>query len=302
MVTVRLPRSGPSGGSSDDLGQLLTFSHPCEAGGTDGKDSRVFMAPATSRFELKLDTAEVVRLTRSRRHTYTLFVRVGEAASAFLARLDDHVVRTVKANVRSWFEHQMNKNLVDEYYRRSTELGERGRVLGRFVFVSEEPPPDVVEVGSGAKLTLLLVGLQFRQQYFTCVWKLVGAKAGSGSGSGSDRQEQQQPAAAEPPSRPRSPPPPPRVAKPSFDTYRFGDAEEVADDQDGDGDEYVGPSAEDRDYMRASLVGRLVQMEQDQQTRLDDVRDMLATLYRCGGGGGDLDVIAELEDRIGERG
>ena len=99
MVTVRLPRSGVASGIAEgaDLGDLLNFAHPAEA--CDGNDSRVFTALVTTKLEVKLDAAEVTRLTRSRRHTYTLFARSGDAAASFLARLDEHVVRVVKSRI-----------------------------------------------------------------------------------------------------------------------------------------------------------------------------------------------------------
>ncbi len=320
MVTVRLPRSGPAVGLPEDaeLGDVVTFAHPAEA--SDGNDSRVFTACATTKLELKLDASEVTRLTRSRRHTYTLFVRAGDAATEFLARLDDHVVRVVKSNVRSWFEHQMNKNLVDEYYRRSTELNERGRVLCRFVFVSDAPPPDAVEVGSSARLTLQLVGLQFRQQYFTAVWRLAGARQqphGDSADAGSGRLEappsptasvaaservggsrRKHRASAPPPQQAQAQAQARAQAQAAFGAYSF---HEDAPDGAQDDDEYLGPSAEERDGLRASLLGRLVQLEQNQQTRLDDVRDMLATFSRSAAGEDDLGVIAELEDRLEQR-
>ena len=316
MVTVRLPRSGPAAGLPEDaeLGDVVAFAHPAEA--SDGNDSRVFTACATTKLELKLDASEVTRLTRSRRHTYTLFVRAGDAATEFLARLDDHVVRVVKANVRSWFEHQMNKNLVDEYYRRSTELNERGRVLCRFVFVSDAPPPDAIEVGSSARLTLQLVGLQFRQQYFTAVWRLAGARQQQQGHPGAADGDRERPEAPPSPTasvaaseqvggsrrkhRASAHPPQQAQAQAAFGAYRFHeDARDASDAQDDD--EYIGPSAEERDGLRASLLGRLVQLEQNQQTRLDDVRDMLATFSRSAAGEDDLGVIAELEDRLEQR-
>ena len=289
MVQVRLSGSPSASAEDVDLARSLCFEHPAESG--DSSDSRVFVATVSgsSKFVLKLDTAEVASLTRSRRHTYTLIAGVAEGAAAFLARMDQHVVRVVKANVRTWFEHSMNKNLVDEYYRRSSQHGEQGRPLGRFVLHSEAPPPESLEVGAPARLTLQMVGLQFRQQYFTCVWKLVSVKplpAGHarmpafapGSGNDQDPDEEASVGQREQP-----------------DQYRFRDDQEDAPPLDDDQDEPVAPSAEELHTIRASLMAKLEELERSRQTRLDDARDMIATLVRSSD---DLGVLADLDARL----
>ena len=288
MTMVRVRLSSSSAGSTDgeiDLARSLSFDHPAESG--DSSDSRVFLAPVGggSKFVLKLDTTEVVSLTRSRRHTYTLLAAVAEGAAAFLARMDQHVVRIVKANVRAWFEHSMNKNLVEEYYRRSSQLDEHGRMLGRFVLQSDAPPPDSLEVGSPARLTLQLVGLQFRQQYFTCVWKLVSNKPCNQMRVPAFRDDGDEAEASE------------MHAPPVHHQYGFRDDDEQRDLDYDDEQDPAAPTAEELHGIRVTLMAKLEELERSRQTRLDDARDMIATLVR---GSDDIGVLAELDARLDE--
>lgn len=265
MVQVRLVAdSADEGGCGVDLSRALSFDNPVEAG--DGGDGRVFLATVSSKFSIKLDTVEVTRIARSRRNMYTLLAHVTDPVASFLARLDQHVVSVVKSNVRTWFEHSMNKNLVDEYYRRTSEVGNHGRISGRFVLLSDVPPPETLEVSSGARLNLQLVGLQFRQQYFTCVWQLISHRALSG-----------------------------RRRIPAFtQAYSFEDDMEQQDNEDED----IGPSAEERHTICTSLMSRLEELERACQMRLDNARDMIATLAA---GSNDLGVVADIEARLDEQ-
>lgn len=252
-----------------DANSLLTFSPPSDT--FEPKDSRVLTATATcasdgKRLDVRL-TATVMRLTQCRKNTYTLFLQATDAATLFMSRLDDSVVSTVKSNVKSWFEHSMNRDLVDEYYRRSSEVHGGKDITCRFVLASDTPPPDMLEVGSAARITLQLIGLQFRQQYFTCLWKIVGVREGP---QGCRIQKQ-----------------------PQF-MFLNDDHHHHHHDHHDDDDGYIGPSAEDRATIRSAIVDKLVEMEKEQQTRLDDVRDMLSTIDRCS----ELDVIADLMDRL----
>ena len=149
--------------------------------------ARAVIGANRSALQLALKGATVDRVTHTRADFHTLFVRMpvgptvrekkGRACSQvvtggdlkkFTDSLDLHVTDVAKGKVDEWFNRSMSGDLVEEYYRGSTT----STPSLRFVISGNLSELSLVH-GSSVNITVQLVGVQFRSQYFTCVWKIV---------------------------------------------------------------------------------------------------------------------------------
>lgn len=162
------PKKASSSASTSDLS--------CTARASFGSNRSVF--------QITLNGATVDRVTHTRADFHTLFVRMpmgpvvkegkkksrviaGGNLKAFSDSLDLHVIDVAKGKVDEWFNRTMSGDLIEEYYRGSTTSAPSLR------FVISGEVSDRLTAGSIVNITVQLVGVQFRSQYFTCVWKIV---------------------------------------------------------------------------------------------------------------------------------
>jgi len=271
----------------------LRFSAPKDA--EDRGDSKVctaraFLLPGKGALRLEVHCAELAKVTHSRRDAHTLtFAQAASqscAFTSFLMSLDARVLEVAKASTDVWFMHKMNADLVEEYYRGSTAPTVGHGIGARFVIDATPQLPDALVAGARVDIVLQLIGLQFRPQYFTCVWKVLSSAA---SPLPEEAVAEQQPVRR----RRTSPAAATAPAVPAF----LDDEEGERDDDDAG--EYAGPDAEQRAELRRTLMDRLMRLERDEQDRIDAVRDMIRVLDGATPGE-DLGVIAEMDERLGE--
>lgn len=169
----------------------LKFSAPKKAASSSDHSciARASFGSDRSAFQITLKGASVDRVTHTRADFHTLFVRLpvgpvvkekkGKKSSAvtvsggdlkkFTDSLDLHVMEVAKGKVEEWFNRSMSEDLIEEYYRGSTTSAQT--LSTRFVISGDLS--DRLSAGSPLDITVQLVGVQFRSQYFTCVWKIV---------------------------------------------------------------------------------------------------------------------------------
>jgi hypothetical protein len=225
--------------------------------------AKAFIMPGKTPLRLRVRGCLVTKVAESRKNSPTMFVRAsgGSSLTAYAMALDDHVVQVAKTNIDAWFLHKMNADLVEEYYRGSTATDSTHGVVGRFVLSGRLP--ETLAVGASYDLTLHLVGVQFRRQYFTAVWTLLAH----------DAVEADQ-------------------APPAF----FESSEEEDDEED---DDYAGPAGEEEcAELRQAVTARLLAAECAQEERLHAVRDLIRVLDAAPLR--DLRTLADVEERLEE--
>ena len=129
-------------------------------------------------FVLTLNGGTVDRVFHTRADFHTLFVKLptkkklknplGGELKMFVDSLDKHVIDVAKGKVDEWFNRTMSGDLVEEYYRGSTTSAPSLRFV-----ISGDLPEEKLLSGALVNVSLQLVGVQFKQQYFTCVWKIT---------------------------------------------------------------------------------------------------------------------------------
>ena len=264
--------------------QLLRFTAPKDA--EDRGDSKVctaraFLLPGKGSLRIRLTSVPVTKVTHSRRDAHTLSVSVGQGGElqSFLLALDARVLEVAQASTDAWFMSKMNADLVEEYYRgcSAAQLGHGS--VGRFVVDGAPELPTAIAAGASVDVLLQLVGLQFRPQYFTCVWKVVRAAAANA---------QVQPA--------EEAHPPPKTGpkrQPSFAFSNDGDGEGDASDDDGC---TAGPTAEERAELRQGLMTKLMSLESYELDRIDALREMIRALDAASID--DLGVLGDVDTRL----
>ena len=256
LLRFSAPKETAGGGGAG--GEAEDGKKPAGGGSERSCTARAFLLPGKGALKVAFRGASIARVTHARRDAHTVFVEVAEGAGkrrgapqqthtrmhAFLATLDARVLEVAKANVTAWFSHRMNDDLVEEYYRGGL-TGGGGGLLARFVVSGAPELPEPLAAGACVDVTMQLVGLQFRSQYFTCVWKVAAVRA------------------ADPP-----PAPPLRRASEDGGFFLLDDDEddgggEADGDDDSDLDEAsLGPTAEVCAEMRQALASRLAAAEQ----------------------------------------
>ena len=278
-----------------DLGQLR-FTAPKDA--EDRGDSKVclakaFMLPGKGSLKIRLEGASIVKVTHSRADTHTVSIAIPgfeSDLSAFLLSLDSRVLEVAQSNTNAWFLHKMNADLVEEYYRGCSSALPRAGIVGRFVIdgTGELPKAAAVAKAAPVSLALQLVGLQFRPQYFTCIWRLLDASA---SASPPAPASAPSPASASAHEHEHAP-----AAHQHKKSFSF-----VEEDEEGflsDDDDNSGPSMELRAELRQDLMSRLITLQSNEQGRMDALLDMIRTLDQSSLH--DLDVISEIDQRLSD--
>ena len=213
------------------------------------------------------------------------------------------MLQVAQSNTDVWFMHKMNADLVEEYYRGCS--GPAGGTQGRFVLAAESLPPDFLlacaDGGSPPRLDLQLqlVGLQFRPQYFTCVWKLASARLSPTPlptppvepARGTD-DDLGVPVLSDKKAASKKQKPAPPVQMPLF----RDDDDDDDDDDDEDSDDEIGPSAEERAELRNALKSKLLMLESDELGRIEALRVMIRRLE--GSSMNDLGVIGDIEEML----
>ncbi len=294
---VVLPDAGKIASMADFDAAALRFTAPKEA--EDKGDSKVctaraFLLPGKGALRLMLRGAAVAKVTHSRRDAHTVSVAMPPRAGplqAFLLALDARVLEVAQSSTDAWFMHKMNADLVEEYYRGSTH----GTVC-RFVVDGTLELPPVVEGahvdGARVDMVLQLVGLQFRPQYFTCVWKVLRASAAVAV-EASDASDASEASDGE-----KEDAPPPLHKKKTRKNLQFAFEDDSLPSSDNEDDEYVGPTAEQRAELRQSLMEKLMSLESYEQDRIDSLRDMIRVLDSASPD--DLGVLGDIDERLAE--
>lgn len=237
-----------------------------------------------SALEIALDRVRVSRVANVRQDTRTVYFDlphvpkktkkndedVGEFLSDFLKKLDGHAIGSAKANVESWFGKNMLDDLIEEYYKgsivvkcaldasnasKASKASHASESLqARFVIM--DCPEDVLATDARFDIRLRLEGIQFRSQYFTCVWTLVDAIPIPDDVDSNNTR---------------------------FEGFFLSDDEgtesvdSVDTDTDGDAvdDEDFGPTMEDRAEMRQALASRLATMDREWTAKADEAASWL---------------------------
>lgn len=258
------PRDERAPGDTDVLTDILSrvrfaAPRPCAADTGDVCMARAYLMPARTAFRIRVRSCGIVKTCESRKNCYTLYVKTSERRSRsslthFLMSLDARVIEVAKANVDAWFKHNMNADLIEEYYKgNTTPIIDHG-VAARFAVDGRLPPSIKQLVGPStagcADLHLQLVGVQFRRQYFTCIWKVISCD------------------------------PSPTAAAALLVNNCLLTSDDEDADQDADrelGDEF-GPTPDEYADMRACLMDRLLALERDTSNTLNRVQELICIL------------------------
>ena len=234
---------GPGVGPVDAKFDALRFLPPREQSESSGEAciAKAYMMPGKAALRVKLIGCQVTGIRESRKNAPTVLARASKATIALLMSLDEHVLSIVKTNVDAWFLHRMHADLVEEYYRGNTATHIKHGVLGRFVLDGERTA--VVTDGAIVDLHMQFVGIQFRRQYFTPVWKVLSAEPSDA-----------------------------KATPTSFEDAE--DGEEYDDD--------LGPMIEECAEMRQALMAHLLRQEREHEDRLDKLREMIVALSASG--------------------
>jgi hypothetical protein len=258
--TVEIDIEAQSDGIGLDMASLkLSAPRTMPSDKDDVCMAKAVVMPAKAVLKLRVRNLKVARIVDGR--IPTLLARVGRPVRDFLMALDSRVVATTKENNAAWFLHQMDADLVEDYYRSSTVTDAAHGVLARFVLDSTPIPPHLLSPCNVVDAVLQLVGVQFRRQYYTVVWKVVSSVA----------------------------------AEVQSCAFGLSDGDDSASESDADD---VGPTDEDTMELRRALASRLLEEESVQEDRLDTLRDLLRTLDASPVT--DLTTLNVVDERFGE--
>ena len=282
----------------------IRFTAPKDA--EDRGDSKVctaraYVLPGKGALRISVVNATVEKLTHSRRDAHTLFVCNADARgrrddfAAFMRQLDVRVLEVAQGNTDAWFMHKMNADLVEEYYR-----GCAAATASRFVLQTEALQPELLAPrppGATFDMQLQLVGLQFRPQYFTCVWKVASVRASPPSEETEEEQDRPDEDDDEDEDAFAVSPRPARRDRRHTPMFVM-DPEEGDDayENDDDDDDGFGPTAEERAEIRQGLMSRLMRLESDQQGRVEALRGMIRAIDSAPAE--DLGVLGSVEEQL----
>jgi hypothetical protein len=141
---------------------------------------KAVVIPGKGELRINMLGCEMVGVRESRKNAPTLLAKAPKQALALLMQLDEHVLQVAKANIDTWFLHAMHGDLVEEYYRGATDTHIKHGVMARFVIEGAlDTDVDLATSGNLVDLQLRFVGVKFRRQHFTPVWKLIAATPSS---------------------------------------------------------------------------------------------------------------------------
>lgn len=124
-----------------------------------------------------------------REFEWTAALKVPRAQQRVLLALDAAALRAATEGVSTWFRADLDPVLLHEYFRASVQVEDRRGAVVRIAFSADpEIMTDVIEqqrhdapTRRRYDVTLQLVGLFFKRQYFTLVWRVVSWDASSRS-------------------------------------------------------------------------------------------------------------------------
>ena len=129
------------------------------------------LIPGSKRLHVCATNASIKSITDGVSKTRKITVNVSKDQARQFMALDAVVLDYVKLHVEQWFDGKMDDALVEEYYRPTIVADSGNGVCAKMHVVSKGLPKDLREGDHSLRLQLL--GIQFRRQHFTLVWKYV---------------------------------------------------------------------------------------------------------------------------------
>lgn len=129
------------------------------------------LAPGSKRLHVCATNASIKSVTDGVSKTRKITVNLSKDQARQFMALDAVVLDYVKLHVEQWFDGKMDDALVEEYYRPTVVADSGNGVCAKLHVVSKGLPKDLREGDHSLRLQLL--GIQFRKQHFTLVWKYV---------------------------------------------------------------------------------------------------------------------------------
>ena len=238
-------------GGFAEVFDAIRFAPPKEDGeSSDACVAKAYVMPGRAALRVALRGCKVVRVRESRKNVPTVHFLCGRHELEMLMALDERVVAIAKTSIDAWFMHKMNPDLVEEYYRGNTETDIKHGIVARIVIDGKLAKRMASPSETPVDVTLRLVGVQFRRQFFTPVWKIVSAEPSSIKSVS---------------------------CHPSFlvDDQVDGDDITGEDEQDD-----AGPTQDECLEMRQTLMATLIAREGKVEDDLNKVRHLIQRLYR----------------------
>lgn len=284
--------------SLSSVSKTLKFKSPKE---TDDVFVCHAVLPQGKRMQMRLNKARVSSVTDGVSKTRKIALNISRDQAKQLLTLDGMVLNYVKSHIEGWFDGKMDDALIEEYYR-PTVVADSGNGVCAKVLVSSKGVPKTLSAGDHS-VCLQLVGIQFRKQHFSLVWKFVDfvekekekdedndeedndydyeddERSMLAGGRSSGQNEHVNPSTSKRRNKNDT------DKKQRRQSYGFvSDSEDVAEnlatsidperDGDGEGDEEPPlPSWDEYESMREEAAARLAAAQKDLQIKLETVKD-----------------------------
>lgn len=149
--------------------------------------------PDNKRLQIRMESGKVAGIAEGVNKTHKVTIDVSKDQAKQLMKLDDIVLTQVKHNMEKWFHGTMDESLIEDYYRPLVVADAGKGVCVKAVVVSRT----LSDLRQGDRdVVLQLVGIQFKKQHFSLVWKFVSAvhappapPSCGEDGAGEDRNE-----------------------------------------------------------------------------------------------------------------
>lgn len=211
---------------------------------------RAYLGTGKHNLKICLKNVVIAKSSESRKNVHTLYIRPqSKKVVRFFSDFDAHVVQATQKSSADWFSVDMNPSLVEEYYKGSCAVRNDGTHIRTVIEGAIPKSIDPSDTHCPVNIELSLVGIQFRRQYFTAVWKIASASK----------------------------------ATPTMSCL-FGDDEEDDDPVDSDNDEdnddgkEDGPPYEERIEIRSELLERLRKEVAHRSTDISRLQSILEDL------------------------
>lgn len=158
--------TGDDDESLNNVSKTLRFKSPKEV---DDVYLCSAVLPQSKRLNVQIENGDVVGVANGVNKTRRVSLALSKDQAKQLMSLDDYVLTYVKNHIESWFEGNMDEALVEEYYR-PVVVAEAGKGVCAKMLVTAKNSS--VELGDH-DATFQLVGIQFRKQQFSLIWKVV---------------------------------------------------------------------------------------------------------------------------------
>lgn len=146
----------------------MVFKHPrpCE----DVYVSHAYM-PNNRRVQICIPNGRVLGVSTGLTKTCTATVSLTACQSRRIMELDKMVLDVAREKVGDWFQGSMDSRLIEEYYRPVATASLEYGVCARVLLVANKNTHMLLP--GNKDITLQLVGLHFRKQHFSLLWRLV---------------------------------------------------------------------------------------------------------------------------------